>query len=75
MMSTVPAQHPRLTPRHGALPWLAHSTPEPDIAPVPDNEPTPAEAPHVDPDPSEVPQRDPVPVQDPMPHQVPIRAR
>jgi hypothetical protein len=59
---------------HGDRGYRAHSTPEPDIPPVPENEPTPAEAPHIEPDPSEVPQIDPVPIQDPMPHQVPIRA-
>lgn len=52
----------------------AHTTPEPDIPPVPEQEPFQPEVPQVDPDPSEVPPINPVPVQDPIPHQVPIRA-
>lgn len=51
----------------------AHSTPEPDMPPLPEHEPVPPEVPQVDPDPSEVPVIDPVPVRDPVPHQVPVR--
>lgn len=50
----------------------AHTTPEPDMPPVPEHEPVPPEIPQVDPDPAEVPAHDPVPVHDPVPHQVPI---
>lgn len=71
------AEHRFITPdgaegRLNQVPVQAHSTPEPDIPPVPEREPLPPEVPQVEPDPAEVPAIDPVPVHDPVPHQVPL---